>query len=99
MITTLNLLFCILESRTRRGYITRRLCPRVRPRGHTTQRASGEIFKLSLPTGQSNTTELKRKVETQTYGWGRSNEREYHRTHKLPQKETSLRIIVVIMAY
>ena len=46
--------------RTRRGYINRRPCPRVRPRGHTTQRARGEIFKLSL---------LKRKVETQTYGW------------------------------
>ena len=44
-IATLNLLF--LYSRTRRGYINRRPCPRVRPRGHTTQRARGEIFKLS----------------------------------------------------
>ena len=26
----------------------RRPCPQVRPRGHTTQRARGEIFKLSL---------------------------------------------------
>ena len=30
------------------GYITRLPCPRVRPRGHTTQRARREIFKLSL---------------------------------------------------
>ena len=29
----------LFSSRTRRGYINRRPCPRVRPRGHTTQRA------------------------------------------------------------
>ena len=34
--------------RTRRGYIPRRPCPRVRPSVHTIQRARGEIFKLSL---------------------------------------------------
>ena len=44
---------CYMESsffpsRTRRGYMNRRPCPRVRPRGHITQRARGEIFKLSL---------------------------------------------------
>ena len=37
-----------LYSRTRRGYITRLPCPWVLPRGHTTQLARGEIFKLSL---------------------------------------------------
>ena len=42
----LNLLF--LYSRTRQRYITRWPCPRVRHRGHTTQRARGEIFKLLL---------------------------------------------------
>ena len=42
-------IFFLFSSRTRRGYmINSRPCPRVRPRGHTTQRARGEIFKLSL---------------------------------------------------
>ena len=56
--------FLILEpGPRRRGYINRRPCPRVRPRGHTTQRARGEIFKLSLPTGQSNSWNEKLKLK------------------------------------
>ena len=38
----------ILYYWTLQGYITRRPCPRVLPRGHTTQRARWKIFKLSL---------------------------------------------------
>ena len=41
------------SSRTCWGYINRRPCPRVRPRGHTTQRARGEIFKLSVALAAS----------------------------------------------
>ena len=37
-----------LYSRTSTGYITSRQCPPVLPRGDTTQRARGEIFKLSF---------------------------------------------------
>ena len=44
-----------LYSRTSRGYITRRPCPRVLPRGHTTQRARWEIFKLSLSSSCTGT--------------------------------------------
>ena len=40
-----NMESSFLYSRTRRGYINSRPCPRVLP---TTQRARGEIFKLSL---------------------------------------------------
>ena len=48
-IATLNLLF--LYSRTRRGNINRRPCPRVRPRGYTTQRArrDSSCHCISLP--------------------------------------------------
>ena len=41
-------IFSSFSSRTRRGYMNRRPCPRARLRGHTTQRARGQIFTLSL---------------------------------------------------
>ena len=45
------------------GIISRRPCPRVLPRRHATQRARSEIFKLSLPTGQSNSWNEKLKFK------------------------------------
>ena len=60
-ITTLNLLCCILESAW--DFIPGP-CPRVRPGGtDTTQRACGENFKLSLPTGQSRTWNEKLRLK------------------------------------
>ena len=51
--------FLYSRTRGRRGYILllnpgRLPCPRVLPKGHTTQRARGEIFKLSLSHGNES---------------------------------------------
>ena len=43
-----GIFFPVFSNRRKCHGITRRPCPRVRPRGHTTQRARGEIFKLLL---------------------------------------------------
>ena len=45
------ILFAVFQNSP--GYLSGSARPRVRPRGRATQRARGEIFKLSLPTGQS----------------------------------------------